>query len=125
MKSVRVANWKCPTLAALKPVALDPKGYVLTHVDLGPRLIAVTHHDAVAGPYHRNEADILDVMRAFRGSAENARATVMRRGIDYVLICTGLSESTIYRSRAPTGLSVQLLRAQVPDWLERGNVAAD
>jgi hypothetical protein len=125
MKSVRVANWKCPTLAALKPVALQPKGYVLTHVDLGPRLIAVTHHDAVAGPYHRNEADILDVMRAFRGSAENARSTVMRRGIDYVLICPGLSESTIYRSRAPKGFYVQLSRDQVPDWLERVELSED
>ena len=42
---------------------------VLTFVDLGPRLITVTHHDAIAGPYHRNAAQILDVMRAWRGDA--------------------------------------------------------
>src|SRR3546814_1909260 len=64
-------------------------------------------------------------MRAFRGSAENARATVMRRGIDYVLICPGLSESTIYRSRAPKGFYVQLSRDQVPDWLERVELPED
>src|SRR3546814_17177488 len=106
MKSVRVANWKCTTLAALKPVALEPKGYVLTHVDLGPRLIAVTHHDAVAGPYHRNEDHILDVMRAFRGSAENARAAALRSGIDYVLICTGLEELEIPLLGGDTGFLV-------------------
>jgi hypothetical protein len=119
MKAVRVANWKCPTLAALRPVALQPKGYVLTFVDLGPRLIAVTHHDAVAGPYHRNGEDILDVMHAFRGSAETAREIVMRRGIDYVLICPNLSESTVYRAKAPDGFYVQLSKDRAPDWLER------
>ena len=38
----------------LRPVALQPKGIVFTFVDLGPRLITVTHHDAITGPYHRN-----------------------------------------------------------------------
>ena len=117
LKAVNRANGKCPTLYALRPIARQPKGYVLTFVDLGPRLIAVTHHDAVAGPYHRNQRAILDVMRTFRGSEPNARATVMRRGIDYVLICPGLSESTIYRAKAPKGFYVQLARGQVPDWL--------
>ena len=44
------ANQTCPTLAALRPVAQQPRGRVLTFVDLGPRLVTVTHHDAVAGP---------------------------------------------------------------------------
>jgi hypothetical protein len=125
MKSVREANWKCPTLAGLKPIAQQPRGYVLTHVDLGPRLITVTHHDAVAGPYHRNGEDIIDVMRAFRGSADNAHATVTRRGIDYVLVCPGLSETTIYQSRAPKGFYVQLMKGEVPDWLEPVDLPED
>jgi hypothetical protein len=112
------ANGSCPTMAALRPIALQPKGYVLTHVDLGPRLIAVTHHDAVAGPYHRNDADIVDTMRAFRGTAEEARRTVERRGIAYVLICPNLSETTIYAGQAKNGFYMQLVRGQVPAWLE-------
>ena len=56
MNVVNKANSLCPTLWALKPVAQVPRGQVLTFVDLGPRLITVTHHDAVAGPYHRNGA---------------------------------------------------------------------
>ena len=98
MKIVNKANNLCPTLAALKPVAQVPRGQVLTFVDLGPRLIAVTHHDAVAGPYHRNGRDIIDVMRTFRGTAEAARATVMRRGIDYVLICPGSRIDHLFQS---------------------------
>ena len=62
-------QWPLPDpVRRCKPVALVPRGQVLTFVDLGPRLIAVTHHDAVAGPYHRNGRDIVDVMRTFRGT---------------------------------------------------------
>jgi hypothetical protein len=117
MNVVNKANNLCPTLWALKPVAQVPRGQVLTFVDLGPRLIALTHHDAVAGPYHRNGQDIIDVMRAFRGTAEAARATVERRGIDYVLICPNLSESTVYASAAKQGFYMQLIRGRVPEWL--------
>jgi hypothetical protein len=116
-QAVNQANARCPTLAALRPIAQQPRGYVLTHVDLGPRLITVTHHRAVAGPYHRNERAILDVMKAFRGTPDNARATVQRLGIDYVLICPGLSETTVYAAEAPKGFYVQLRDGRVPAWL--------
>jgi hypothetical protein len=118
MKAVNKANNLCPTLWALKPVGQVPRGQVLTFVDLGPRLITVTHHDAVAGPYHRNGRDIIDVMRAWRDSADNARATIERRRIDYVLICPGLSESTVYASQAKDGFYMQLIRGRIPPWLE-------
>ena len=118
LKAVGRANGKCPTLGALRPIAQQPKGKVLTFVDLNPRLITVTHHDGIAGPYHRNEPAILDVMKAFRGTPENAERTVMRRGIDYVLICPGMSESTVHRSAAPNGFYAQLTKGQVPGWLQ-------
>jgi hypothetical protein len=117
MKPVERANGLCPTLWGLHPVALVPKGTVLTFVDLGPRLITVTHHDALAGPYHRNGQDILDVMHAFRGSADQAREIITRRRVDYVLVCPGMSESTIYSSQAPKGFYMQLVRGKAPDWL--------
>jgi len=119
MRAINKANGSCPSLAALRPIAQLPKGYVLTFVDLGPRLITVTHHDAVAGPYHRNDEDIVDVSKTFRGTADNARRTVTRRGIDYVLICPAMSESTVYAVQAKNGFYVQLNRGQVPAWLAR------
>jgi hypothetical protein len=105
-------------LWALKPVAQVPRGQVLTFVDLGPRLITVTHHDAVAGPYHRNGADIVDVMLAFRGTPEFARSVVERRRINYVLVCPGMSETTIYASQAPNGFYRQLMKGNIPAWLQ-------
>jgi len=117
-KQVNVANARCPTLAALHAVARQPRGTVLTFVDLGPRLITVTHHNAITGPYHRNGEQIVDVMRAWRGDEANARSTVAKYSIDYVLICPNMSESTIYRSEAPQGFYAQLSRGKVPAWLE-------
>lgn len=118
MKPVNRANGLCPTLWALRPVAMQPKGIVLTFVDLGPRLITVTPHDAIAGPYHRNSQDIIDVMQAFRGTADYAHAIVEKHRVDYVLICPGMSESTIYASEAPAGFYMQLVRGKVPSWLQ-------
>jgi hypothetical protein len=118
-RAVRVANNSCPSLAALRPVAQQPPGLVLTFVDLGPRLITVTRHDAIAGPYHRNGPQILDVMRAWRGDVANAHATIERYRVDYVLICPNLSESTIYRAEASRGFYAQLASGKAPDWLQR------
>jgi drug/metabolite transporter superfamily protein YnfA len=112
------ANNRCPTLAGLKPIALQKPGYVFTHVDLGPRLITVTNHKAVAGPYHRNQQDIIDVMKGFRGTPEYARGIIQRRGIDYVLICPGMSETTIYSAEAPKGFYAQINAGKVPAWLQ-------
>jgi hypothetical protein len=125
MKKVNRANAYCPTMKALGPVARVPRGVVLTFVDLGPRLITVTDHDAIAGPYHRNGNDIVDVQHAFRGSADQARAIAARHRADYVLICPGLSESTIYSAQAKGGFYTQLARGQVPAWLTPVPLAAN
>jgi hypothetical protein len=116
-QQVNIANSRCPSLWAMGPIEAQPKGMVMTFVDLGPRLITVTHHDAITGPYHRNAQQIIDVMQAFRGTPENARATAGRYHADYVLICPMMSESTIYRAEAAGGFYDQLSRGRVPDWL--------
>ena len=106
-QSVNVANWRCSTMQDLRAVALQPRGNVLTFVDLGPRLITVTPQNAVIGPYHRNSRQILDVMRAWRGNVANARA---HQGATDRLCADlpELSEATIYRSEAPHGFYAQL-----------------
>jgi hypothetical protein len=118
MKSVNRANASCLTLPSLRPIAQLPKATVLTFVDLGPRLITVTHHDAVAGPYHRNEQAILDIHHAFRGSADEAQAVARKHGATLLLICPNMSESTLYRVQNPGGFYDQLSKGTVPVWLE-------
>lgn len=112
------ANARCPTLSALRPIALMPATTIMTFVDLGPRLIAVTHHSAIAGPYHRNGAAILDIHHAFGGTAELAHTIALKHSATMVLICPNSNESTIYRARNPNGFYAQLAAGRQIDWLQ-------
>ena len=116
-RAVDNANRQCTSLWGLKAIARQPKGMVFTFVDLGPRLITVTHHDAVTGPYHRNGGQIGDVMKAFRGSEVQARTIIAKYRSDYLLICPNMSTATIFRSEAPKGFYGQLVSGKVPEWL--------
>jgi hypothetical protein len=111
------ANNLCSSMWGLRPVALQPKGVVFTFLDLGPRLITVTHHYAIAGPYHRNGQQIVDVMSAFRGSADQAHRLLSKYHSNYLLICPNSSESTIFMAETPKGFYGQMQRGQVPGWL--------
>ena len=110
----------------MKPIAALPRATILTFIDLGPRLIAVTHHDAVAAPYHRAGDAILDVQHAFRAVDPEVAHEVMRRhGASLLLLCPGMSESTVYASEDPKGFYVQLAHRQVPAWLAPVALPAD
>jgi hypothetical protein len=111
------ANRLCGTLWGLRPVAMQPPGRVMTFVDLGPRLITVTPHDAVTGPYHRNGQQIADVMNFWRGSADQAHQLAVKYRSNYVLSCPDSSTTTIFAAEAPRGFYVQLRHGQVPSWL--------
>jgi hypothetical protein len=117
-KAIGRANSLCASLWGLRPVALQPKGTVFTFVDLGPRLITVTHHNAIIGPYHRNGQQIADVMNAFRGSADQAHRLITKYHSNYLLSCPNSSTTTIFMAEAPKGFYAQLERGQVPSWLQ-------
>jgi len=111
------ANQLCNFIGSFRPIALEPKGTVFTWVDLAPRLITVTHHDSIMGPYHRNGEQIADTMKAFRGSAAQARRLLAKYHSDYLLTCPDSSTTTIFMSEASKGFYAQLAKGQVPDWL--------
>ena len=115
--AVDKANRQCVSLWGLKPVAKQPKGMVFTFVDLGPRVITVTHHNAVAGPYHRNGDQIADVMNAFRGDEAQAHRIMAKYRSDYLLVCPNMASATIFTSEAPNGFYSQLSKGRVPTWL--------
>ncbi len=117
-KTINRANGRCFSLPRLETLNRYPAATILTFTDLGPRLITTTHHNAIAGPYHRNERAILDVQHAWTGSEANFRATAARHGATLALICPNMSESTVYRARAPGGFYDRMAKGQRPDWLE-------
>ncbi|QIL03247.1 AcrB/AcrD/AcrF family protein [Sphingomonas sinipercae] len=114
---IAAANRGCNFIGSFKPIAKQPRGIVFTFVDTAPRLIAVTRHSSIIGPYHRNGEQIGDVMKAFRGSPEQARAIMAKYRADYLLTCPNASTTTIFRSETPKGFYSQLERGQVPGWL--------
>ncbi len=110
---------QCTTIPRLAQLDKLPPATMLTMVDLGPRLITITRHSAIAGPYHRNAEAILDVQHAFRAtSPEVAHEVMERRGATMLLTCPGMAEATIYQARTPQGFYSQLVRDEVPAWLE-------
>lgn len=117
MKTINRANAKCPTLPAMAQINRFPATTIFTFVDMGPRLINVTHHKAVAGPYHRNGDAILDVHHAFDGSPDNAHATMLRHGATLLLTCPNMNESTVYRARSPKGFYSRLAKGEKFAWL--------
>jgi hypothetical protein len=116
-KRVDLANRTCPSLPAMAAVARQPRGIVFSFVDLGPRIISVTRHDAIAGPYHRNDRAIADVMKAFRGDEAQAQRIITAYGSHYLLVCPNMSTATIFQAEAPNGFYMQLIKGRVPDWL--------
>lgn len=117
LATVNRANTRCPSLAALRPVDALPRTIIFTFVDLGPRLINVTRHSAVAGPYHRNGAAILDVHNAFQGTPDRAHAIMHRHGATLLMTCPNMSEATVHRAKAKNGFYSRLAKGERFDWL--------
>ena len=117
VQRVNRATGRCLTIPAMAPLNRWPAQTMFTFVDLGPRLITVTHHRAVAGPYHRNGDAILDVHHAFERSPEATRAIMRRHGATILLVCPNMAESTNYRAKAPNGFYARLARGERFDWL--------
>lgn len=115
--AIKKANGRCRTLPALEVLDQLPPATIFTMVDLGPRLIATTHHSAIAGPYHRNGAAILDMHHAYDGPADGFRTIAAKHHATYLLVCPNFPEGTIYQSRSPRGFYAGLMRGTIPRWL--------
>ena len=114
---VNRANSRCASTPAMTPLDRYPAQTLFTFSDLGPRLITLTHHSAISGPYHRNGAAILDVQHAFSRSPDQARTTMKRHGATMLLVCPNMAESTIYRARNPGGFYDRLAHGERFAWL--------
>ncbi|WP_294338134.1 AcrB/AcrD/AcrF family protein [uncultured Sphingomonas sp.] len=114
---VQRANARCASVPAMQMLNRFPATVMFTHVDLGPRLIVLTHHYGIAGPYHRNGDAILDVHHAFTGTPETFRAIAQKHGARMLLTCPNMAETTVYRAKAKNGFYGQLAKGKVPAWL--------
>lgn len=124
-RKVSAANRNCVSAKAMAALEGQQKGLIFTFIDLGPRLIVMTHHDAVGGPYHRNDDAIANVMKAFRGDANQAKRIVDYYGSDYVMICPNMATATLFMTEAPKGFYGQLASGKAPAWLQPVELGRD
>ena len=105
--------------AALAPqIAAMPRATILSGLDIGPTLLVTSNHTVLATAHHRASAAMRDLIVAFLGPDQGARAIMARRGVTLVVICPTGSESRVYRKLAPDGFMAHLVKGNAPAWLE-------
>ena len=99
--------------------ALDrlPATTVIAPLELGPPILAGSHHFAVTGPYQRDPEALEDVLRFFTSDPTTARAIAARRHAGLLLFCPAGGEMTSMAKVAPHGLGARLEQGSPPPWL--------
>ncbi len=97
----------------------DEPRVILTSIFYGSELLYRTDHKVLTGPYHRNDATILDTYDALTTPDDDvALSIVERREVDIVLLCPSQKEAVFFSSSAgETSLRERLLRGEAPAWL--------
>ena len=115
------AYQSCNDLRNLGAIAALPKGTILSHIDLGPYLLAKTEHRVIMGPYHRAAEAIVFGQTAFMGSALKAKEAILAHParIDYVVDCPSLGSAPSLQPQGQTNFRQDLLQGTTFDWLER------
>ncbi|WP_374531711.1 hypothetical protein [Novosphingobium sp.] len=114
---LRAAQQVCDIPAAAPALNRLAPATLFAPIDIGPVLLANTHHSVVATAHHRAPQALHDVIAAFIADPAAARGYVARHGARYVVICAGLIEADNYRLAAPRGFMASLEDGQVPVWL--------
>lgn len=105
---------RCQETAALMPLTGLAPGLVVSDIDLGAYIAALTPHRVLAAPYHRIAGSIIENEAIRRAPAEEARERLERLGADYVVICKGLPVADL----PAASLAARLEAGAVPRFLE-------
>ncbi len=114
-----VADAKCdiyenaPLLTQLK------RGTIFSPLDMGPAILLGTDHNVVATGHHRAADAMEDVIRAFTSQEAEALELFAARNVDYVALCTDMTEVAMYAAISPDGLAAQLRSTGTAGSLER------
>jgi hypothetical protein len=112
------AAMMCKLPKALPALAQVPTTTLLAGLDLGPAILVNTPHTVVATAHHRASDAMRDLLLAFLGPDNGARAIMARRGATMVVICPVDGEARLYRRLAPDGFMAHLVAGKAPAWLE-------
>ena len=95
-----------------------PPAHMFATIDRGPEILVRTHHTAVVGGYHRNQKKMIEVLMAFSGPIDQARAIIKANHADYVIACTGSPDLAAYANFGKDNLADRIFEKRVPDWLQ-------
>jgi hypothetical protein len=118
MKDTLAPVQNCQSTVAIEPLAHLPKGLVVADVNLGPYLVALTHLDVLAAPYHRLDRSILEADRILHAAPREAEQRLNAIGARYVITCEGLDSTTTPGGVPADALQRLLFAGKPPGFLE-------
>jgi hypothetical protein len=100
------------------PLAKLPAGRVVTDVDYGPFVLALTSHSVLAAPYHRLSYGIVASYRSFATPPDEAHEILRQANATYVMICGVRAPLELTETERARSLWTVLKAGNIPDWLE-------
>ncbi len=108
----------CRRVADFAPLNRVEPGIVVSFVDNGPAILAITQHSILAAPYHRNGEANKAAFDILLGDDAAVQRAINANKVRYVAICPGGPERINYERAAPQGLVARLSNGEVPAYLE-------
>jgi hypothetical protein len=109
----------CFETQSYAPLARLHPGLVVTDIDYGPFVLALTPQSVLAAPYHRLLAGIIVTHKIFAVPPEEAYRIITRLRVNYVAMCGLLTPVGLTDQQRAASLWGQLQAGAVPDWLKR------
>lgn len=106
----------CETPTTIAALARLPAGVVWAPIDLGARIVAMTHHRALAAPYHRDNAGNRFFLDVAARSARRAEPLLRAAGVDYIVACPA-AFAPFARARQPGTVAALFAAGMRPAWL--------
>ncbi len=105
----------CYATENMKELAALSPGTFAGHFDLGPFIVANTHHSALMGPYHRLDRALIKTHAISSAVPAAAERLLKDAGATYVIDCVDLKPMPLIPKE---GLIPQLKAGHVPGYLE-------
>jgi len=111
----RGACFRIDNYAAL---ARLPAGLIVTDIDFGPFILALTPHSVVAAPYHRLSTGLITSHDTFASPVGEAHRLLAQAGATYLVTCGSSAPAGIDELQRRASLWHRLQIGAVPDWLD-------
>jgi hypothetical protein len=107
---------RCSARDGFLPLANQPIGLVLAHIDMGPATLLNTRHTVMMAPYHRADDGIVLGTTLMELPLRDAKAALQKAGVIYLADCDGFA-GALGTPEAPL-LRNAMLGNVAADWLE-------